>query len=533
MKLGRPFRPRLMSAFLVSVALGASLSVPAGAQEAGELRIATSYKLMTLDPHYANLNENTSLLSHIYERLVYQDEGLELKPGLAISWRALSSTQWEFKLRDGVRFHDGSVFDAQDVVYSIERIRDFLKPPSGGFRSSVSGIKAVSAPDPLTVVIETSGTAPTLPLTFSSIFMMNKPAKGFETTEALNSGAAPNGTGPYRFDSWSSGESLRLTRNDGYWGGKPTWLTVGFRVIENPAARVAALSTGEVDVADAIPARDVDGLKQRGAWIASIGAARINFVQFDVARDTLPGVTDKSGEPIANPFKNPQVRRALALATDRGILAGKILAGYGAAASQVFPIGLPGTSAKLLPEAPDYAQAKALLAKAGYPDGFNLVLAGPAGRYPGDAESLQAIAQSWARIGINAQPSTAPFSVFNTKRAAGDYAVWYGGTSGEAVDIILRALLASPNKERGTGALNFGKYQNVAFDEMLARAERIAVGPERNAALASATELVMADQPIIPLYHFHHIVGYGPRIGSYVMHPRGWTTAMQTQAATE
>ncbi|RVK83415.1 ABC transporter substrate-binding protein, partial [Sinorhizobium meliloti] len=238
-------------------------------------------------------------------------------------------------------------------------------------------------------------------------------------------------------------------------------------------------------------------------------------------------------EPIANPFKNPLVRRALALATDRGILVDKILAGYGTAAAQVFPNGLPGTSANLLPGAPNYDEAKMLLAKAGFPDGFNLVLAGPAGRYPGDAESLQAVAQSWARIGVNAQPAAAPFSVFNTKRAAGDYGVWYGGTSGEAVDIILHSLLASPDPERGTGALNFGKYRNEAFDAMLARAESIAVGPERNAALAQATELVMADQPIIPLYHFHHIVGYGSRIGSYVLHPRGWTTAMQTLPAME
>ena len=182
---------------------------------------------------------------------------------------------------------------------------------------------------------------------------------------------------------------------------------------------------------------------------------------------------------------------------------------------------------------PDYEQGKALLAKAGYPDGFSLVLAGPAGRYPGDAESLQAIAQSWARIGVKAQPSAAPFSVFNTKRAAGDYGIWYGGSSGEAVDIILHSLLASPDPERGTGALNFGKYRNETFDRVLASAEGIAVGPERNAALAEATELAMADQPIIPLYHFHHIVGYGPRVGSYVMHPRGWTTAMQTLVAAE
>ncbi|MBM7045611.1 ABC transporter substrate-binding protein [Rhizobium lusitanum] len=530
MKQGNSFCSLLLSALLISLAAWSVLSGPAQAQE---LRIATSYKLMTLDPHYANLNENTSLLSHIYERLVYQDEHLDLKPGLSVSWRATSDTQWEFKLRQNVRFHDGSPFTADDVVYTIERIRDFLNSPTGGFRSYVSGIKAVSAPDPLTVVIDTNGNVPNLPLSLSSIFVMHRPGPGFQTTEELNSGSPPVGTGPYRFESWSSGEMLKLTRNDDYWGGKPAWSAVTFRIIENPAARVAALTTGDVDIADAIPARDVASLKQRGARIASISAARINFLQFDVERATLPGVTSKSGEQIANPFKDPSVRRALAMATDRGILVDKILAGYGTAAAQAFPGGLPGTSVNLKPESPHYDKAKALLAKAGFPNGFNVVLAGPTGRYPGDSESLQAIAQSWARIGVAVQPAVFPFSVFNTKRASGDYGVWYGGTSGEAVDIILHALLASPNTERGTGALNFGHYRNDAFDAMLAKAESIQEGPERNKALADATDVVMADQPIIPLYHFHHIVGYGPRVGSYAMHPRGWTTAMQTLPATE
>ena len=148
----------------------------------------------------------------------------------------------------------------------------------------------------------------------------------------------------------------------------------------------------------------------------------------------------------------------------------------------MFPTGLPGTLAKLQSQEPNYDEAKALLAKAGFPDGFNLILAGPAGRYPGDAESLQAVAQSWAEIGVIAQPAAAPLSVFNTKRAAGDYPVWYGGTYGEAVDFILHALLASPNPTSGTGALNFGKYRNDTFDQMLAKAKGIEVGPERNAA---------------------------------------------------
>lgn len=520
---------------MAATAMILSLAVvtPAKAEAQSDLRVATSYKLMTLDPHFANLNENTSLLSHIYERLVYQDEKLALKPALAVSWSITSDTRWEFKLREGVRFHDRSPFTADDVVYSIERIRNFLQSPSGGYRSYVTGIKSVTAKDPLTVTFETNEPVPNLPLLMSSVFVMHRPGQGLQTTEELNSGRASNGTGPYKFESWSSGETLRLTRNDDYWGGRPAWPTVVFRMMESPAARVAALYTGDVDVADSVPAKDVSSLKQRGVSIASISAARINFLQFDVEKETVSGVTDKSGAAIPNPFRDLRVRQALARATDRRVIVEKILSGYGSAASQVFPEGLPGTSANLKADAPNYDAAKALLAQAGYPDGFNVVLAGPAGRYPGDGDSLQAVAQSWARIGISVQPQASPFSVFNTKRAAGEYAAWYGGTSGEAVDVILRALLASPDKERGTGALNFGHYRNPSFNALLAKAEGIKEGEERNAALAEATELAMKDQPIIPLYHFHHIVGYGPKVGSYVMHPRGWTTAMQTIAATE
>ncbi|PSJ57599.1 ABC transporter substrate-binding protein [Pseudaminobacter soli (ex Li et al. 2025)] len=524
------FRSTLLAAALATVISAGPLGAAAFAEE---LRIGTSYKLMTLDPHYADLNENTSLLSHIYERLVNQDERLNPQPGLAISWKRLSETQWEFKLREGVHFHDGSPFTAQDVIYSIERIRDFLKPPSGGFQSYTQAIKSITAPDPLTVVIETNGEAPTLPLSLTSIFIMPHKTDGFATTEELNSGAQPIGTGPYKFQSWQSGEVLKLVRNDAYWGGAPAWSDVTFRIIESPAARVAALTTGDVDVADYIPARDVEGLEQRGLSVESISAARSNFLQFDIGRDEPPGVTGKSGNPIQNPFRDKRVRQALTMATDRAFLAEKILLGYGTAAAQLFPAGLSGTSATLKVEPPDYNGAKSLLAEAGFPDGFNVVLAGPAGRYPGDSESLQAIAQNWARIGVSVQPVVAPFSVFATQRSNGDYPVWYGGCSGEAVTLCLDAVLASPNAELGTGSLNYGKYQNQAFDEMLAKARTLEEGPERNEALARATEFVMADYPILPLYHFHLIVGHGHKVGSYAVHPRGWTTAMQAVPSEE
>jgi peptide/nickel transport system substrate-binding protein len=308
---------------------------------------------------------------------------------------------------------------------------------------------------------------------------------------------------------------------------------VAFRVIESPAASVAALTTGDIDVADYIPARDVEGLEKRGLAVESTSAARSNFLQFDIGGENPPDVTDKSGNPIQNPFRDKRVRQALTMATDRAFIANKILLGYGTAASQLFPTGLAGTSENLTVAPPDYDAAKALLAEAGFPDGFKVVLAGPAGRYPGDGESLQAIAQNWARIGVSAQPVVAPFSVFATQRSKGAYPVWYGGCSGEAVTFCLGALLGSPDAEAGTGSLNYGKYQNPAFDEMLAKAVTMEVGPERNAALALATEFVMADYPMLPLYHFHLIVGYGQKVGSYAVHPRGWTTAMQATPSEE
>ncbi|SPZ48597.1 putative oligopeptide ABC transporter, substrate-binding component [Agrobacterium tumefaciens] len=181
-------------------------STPVGAQTQSDLRIATSYKLMTLDPHYANLNENTSLLSNIYERLVYQDEKLSLKPGLAVSWSMISGNRWEFKLRDGVKFHDGSPFTAEDVVYSIERIKNFLQSPSGGYRSYVTDIRSVTASNPLTVTFETDRPVPNFPLLMSSVFIMHKPGDGFQTTEELNSGRASVGTA---LTSWRAGVRAR------------------------------------------------------------------------------------------------------------------------------------------------------------------------------------------------------------------------------------------------------------------------------------------------------------------------------------
>lgn len=528
-KFTRPPRGRAV-ALMAGTLLGAYLAAtPLAAQE---LRVASSYKLMTLDPHFSTLNENTALLSHMYERLAYQDEKMQLQPGLATGWTRLSDTKWEFKLREGVTFHDGSPFTSADVAFTIARIQGFLNPPSGGFKEYVKGIIAVETPNPLTVIFETAASEPSLPMKLSAVFIMHGTSGSYPATDELNAGTAPVGTGPYRFAAWRSGETLDLVRYDGYWGGTPDWEKVSFRIVENPAARVAAITAGDVDLVDFIPARDVGALEAKGLKVESVSAARSNFIQFDLTSEFAPGVTDNTGSPIPNPFKDLRVRQALSMAIDRNILADKLLSGFGTAAIQLFPNGLPGTSPRLVVAEPDYDGARALLVEAGYPDGFQLILAGPAGRYPGDGESLQALAQAWARIGVRVTPVGVPFSVFNTQRGAGEYGLWYGGCSGETVDVCLKAVLASADEATGSGALNFGGYSNPAFDALLVEAQALEVGKARDAALAAAADLVMADVPVAPLYHFHHIFGYGPAVDSYLMHPRGWTTAMQAKPAT-
>lgn len=211
--------------------LGGLTAIEASAQT---LKVATAYKLMTLDPDYADLNENTSLFSHIFERLVYQDETMEPQPGLAKSWKRLSDARWEFKLREDVKFHDGSPFTSQDVVATVERIQHYLKPPSGGLAAYTQAITKITATDPHTVVFETSEADPTLPLSLASIFIVRNDDSGFKATDEMNRGLSVIGTGPYKFDSWQSGESLKLVTNDDYWGTKPAWSEVVFRIIESP-----------------------------------------------------------------------------------------------------------------------------------------------------------------------------------------------------------------------------------------------------------------------------------------------------------
>jgi len=228
-----------------------------------ELKIGLSAEPSAMDPHFHNLTPNNSLLKHIFERLTQQDENQRVMPGLAVSWRTVDDSTWEFKLRPGVKFTDGSDFTANDVIYSFCRAPRVENSPSS-FAIYSRSVIDMSTPDPLTLIVRTGGPYPLLPTEVSTIAILSAKANGagkvtfdrheckgvgtYPKTEAFNAGPAAIGTGPYKLVRFSKGDRIILERNEVYWGEKPQWQRVVFRPITSSGPRVAALLAGDVDL---------------------------------------------------------------------------------------------------------------------------------------------------------------------------------------------------------------------------------------------------------------------------------------------
>ncbi|MBM3573127.1 MAG: hypothetical protein FJX52_12355, partial [Alphaproteobacteria bacterium] len=221
---------------------------------AQELKIGMQGEPGTMDPQFNLLGTNTSALRNIFDTLSIRDQNLQLKPGLALSWRSIDETTWEYKLRPGVRFHDGAPFTAADVKFTIERVPNVPQNPNS-YVVYTNQIKEVVVVDPLTIHFKTDGPAPLLPTNLSNIFIISS-AKGVQSPAEFNSGRAAIGTGPYKFLSWQPGSPFVIERNDSYWGGKADWSKVTFVPITRDASRVASLLSGDVDFINVVPIAD-------------------------------------------------------------------------------------------------------------------------------------------------------------------------------------------------------------------------------------------------------------------------------------
>jgi peptide/nickel transport system substrate-binding protein len=472
------------------------------------LVLAVPAPVTSIDPHYHTLTPNEELDAHLFNRLVGMDPASRPIPELAESWKLVDAKIWEFKLRPA-KFHDGSDFTAADVVYSIERIPRVRNSPAS-FQIYTKPIAGMDIVDPHTIRIRTANVYPLLPIDLSQVFIIPHGLGPDPATEDFNSGKNAIGTGPFRMLSYRSGDRVEMERFDGYWGEKPYWQHVTYRVVSNDAARTAGLLAGDVQFIEAVPTSDVAHLRaDKRVRIAETTSLRLIYLSLDQSRTGTPvELTGPNGEVLEkNPLKDHRVREALSLAINRAAIVDRVMEGAAIPAGQFLPPGSFSYVPDLKPPAYDPARAKALLAEAGFPNGFRIGLHGPNDRYVNDARIIQTIGQMWTRIGVQTSVEASPWTTFVGHANKQDYPaalLGWGSSSGEASN-PLRSLIAAWNPDKGFGAANRGRYANPAVDALTQQALATVDDAAREKILRQATRMAMDDVGIIPLHNQKNI----------------------------
>ena len=474
----------------------------------------------SIDPHFHNLTPNSNVADHIFEKLVTRDAAGKLKPALAESWRAVDELTWEFKLRKGVKFHDGSDFTAADVVFTLDRVPIVPNSPSP-FTTYTRQITEKIVVDPYTLRLKSATPYPLMPADMGTILIVSAKAAGKAATEDFNSGKAAIGTGPFKFVRWQRGDRIELARNDAYWGPKPAWERATLRIVTSDPTRVASLLAGEVRAIENVPTSDLAKLKaSKDITLYRTVSVRLMYLHMDTAREKSPFVTDKSGKPLdKNPLQDVRVRRAISKAINRPALVERVMEGAAVSTSQLMPQGFFGYTPGIKPEAYDPDGARKLLAEAGYPDGFGLTLHAPNNRYVNDEQVAQAVAQMLSRAGIQTKVEAMPATVFFSRGSKLEFSFLLAGWGADTMEASspLKSLLATFNADKGMGASNRGRYSNSRMDAALEQALATVDDGRREKLLQQATEIGVGDLGIIPLYHQHNLwatrrgVVYEPR----------------------
>jgi peptide/nickel transport system substrate-binding protein len=494
----------IFRSMLLAAAATITMTAAASAQD---LRIGLAAEPSSIDPHYHNLTPNNMLAREVFQPLVGQDKDQRLFPLLAESWKTLNDTTWEFKLRKGVKFHDGSPFTADDAIASFARLPKVPRSPSS-FAPFVAGMTFEKVDDH-TFLVKTPAPAPLVPTNLSTFGIISKACAEL-TTEDFNATKCKGGTGPFEYGEFKPGDRVTFKRNAAYWGEKPAWENVTFRFFTAAPTRVAAILAGDVDVIADVPPSDVARLRANAnIEIASTLSNRVIYFHLDHFREESPFITAKDGSKIKNPLRDVRVRRAISMAINRPAIVERIMEGEAVPAAQVLAENFFGTSKTLKPTAFDLNGARRLLTEAGFPNGFKMRIHGPNGRYVNDTKIIEAVAQMLTRLGIEVDIETMPPANFFTRASTGGpnntpefsfILVGWGAGTGETSG-SLRALLGTFDRAKGTGAANRGRYSNPAFDTLLEQALATVDDKKREEMLGRASEMAMNDVGIIPTHY--------------------------------
>jgi peptide/nickel transport system substrate-binding protein len=508
---------RLVLTAVATAALG--LSAAASAQT---LRFASQGDAQTMDPHSQNESFTNSMNNQVYEYLTARDKQLNLVPGLASSWEQLSPLKWRFKLRPGIKFHDGAPLTADDVVFSVNR----AKGPTSNINVYANAVGTATKVDDLTVEFEMTKFNPVFLEHIAAIFIMDKEwseknkvttSQDFKNKEETFAATNANGTGPYMLVKREPGIRTTFKRNPNYWGKiEGNIQEVVFTPIANDATRSAALISGELDYIIDPPPRDVAKLRNTaGVKVVDGPENRIIFIGMDQHRDELQHGNVKG----KNPFKDVRVRKALYHAVDIETMKNKLMSG------QSFPSGGYTPSPKAYFNDPkiearlpfDLNAAKKLLADAGYPNGFETQLDCPNNRYIQDEEICVALAAMWEKIGVKVKVVTLPRVNYFPKLEkfeASMYMLGWGGAVTDA-ETTLTPVMRNPGPG-GIGFYNYGRSTNAKFDELAARSSTEADPAKRKELILAAFTEWKEQVHSIPLHR--QVIPWAVRSNLTVVH---------------
>jgi peptide/nickel transport system substrate-binding protein len=468
------------------------------------IRWASQGDALTSDPHASNESPTHSASRKVYDVLYYNNRDMKLTPWLATGFKLKDPTTWEFSLRKGVKFHDGTPFTSEDVKFSIERAQS----PTSDLKGDISSIKEVKIIDPYTVQIITKEPNPILTNQLTNVFIMSKAwseknnvtrpqdRAGKEETFAVRHAM---GTGPFKLKLREPDIKTILVKNTEWWGLKDYPHEVDeiiYTPISNPATRVAALLSGELDFILDPPLQDLNRIKSTpGLKLKQTAQVRTIFLGMNQGRPELLTSNVKGKNPLAD----QQVRQAMYQAINIDAIKKKVMRGYSVPAGIITPPAVHGYTEELNKRRPyDPAASKKLLAAAGYPDGFSIQLDCPNNRYINDEGICQAVVGMLGKIGIKVSLSAIPKTIHfpKIKNRETDFYMLGWGVSTLDSHYVFNYLVKSADKGwNGTG------YKDDAINDLIGKIEKEVNFPKRDEMIAKVWKKMKDNVNYLPLHH--------------------------------
>jgi len=486
--------------------LAAALIAFAATTQAATLKWGAQNDILTLDPHSQNHATTLGIMQHTYEGLVRYDKDFQVEPCLATSWQQLSPTHLRFNLRKNVKFHDGTPFTADDVVFSYHRILQ----PQGTLQIYVAGVKEVKKIDDYTVDLILSGPSPILLRNLIDFRIMSKSwsvknksenVQDYVAKEESYASRHANGTGSYMIKLWEPDKRLLMQVNANWWGKRDGNVTeVIYTPIKADATRIAALLSGDVDLVTDLPTQDVARLRSDPKLKVLDGhEVRTIFIGMDQFSPELKYSSVKG----KNPFKDIRVRKALNLAVDREAIKRVTMRGLSIPAAIMIAPGVHGHAPDIDKVAPPDAEAaRKLLAEAGYANGFDFGLDCPNNRYVNDEEICQALVGMWARIGLKVKLNAQSMATFIQKIQKFDHDAYMLGWGVATFDGLFTLQSLVRTKTTGAdGSFNLGRISDPKLDTLIDALKIETDTKKRDGILREALVMTRDNYYYVPLHH--------------------------------